>query len=134
SGKPRLVDVAAIDEGKPLQFDTEDDDEKQPADKGRQRVADVGEDRGDLIEDRVLPDGGENADRDGDQQREDEGGTENDQGGRQTLPDEGADIGAGLEGGPPLTGGHALRPLGVLDGEGIGETKLFADVGLDLLG
>ena len=49
-------------------------------------------------------------------------------------PDEGAHVGARLEGGAPLAGGHRLGPLGVLDGQGVGEAELLADIRFDLLG
>ena len=61
------LDVGGVDERQPVQRDRKQQDEQQAGEEGRQRKADEGERVGDLVEDRIGPRRGIDADRDRDQ-------------------------------------------------------------------
>ena len=123
------AEIRAVDERQPVQIDAEHQDEEQPGEERRQREADERQRAGDLIEDRVGPRGGKDADRNGDQDRQDLRRADDEQRRRQPLQDQLVDVHAADEREAPVALRHRRDPAHVAHRHRVIEPELGAQSG-----
>ncbi len=106
-------DIDAIDERQPAEIDAEDQDQQQPGEECRQRKADKGKRVGDLVEDRIGPHRGIDADRQRDRQRQNLRRADHEQRRRDALQDQLVDVDAACERKAPVAVQHRDQPVQV---------------------
>ena len=122
--KPVALMSERVDERQPVQRDRKQQDEQQAGEEGRQREADKGERVGDLVEDRIGPRRGIDADRDRDRQRQQLRRADHIERRRQALQDQRVDVHPADKGKAPVAVQHRRDPVQVTQVDRIVEAEL----------
>src|SRR3972149_5938078 len=122
----RGVEVGAVDEGQPVELDAEDQDEDEPREERGQGEADEGERRGDLVEERVGAERGEDADRQRDQDAEELRRAEDPERRAEAVQEEGVDVDPADEREAPVAPQHRDEPARVADEHRVVQAELLA--------
>ncbi len=103
--------IDAIDERQPAEIDAEDQDQQQAGEERRQRKADKGKGVGDLVEDRIGPHRGIDADRKCHRQCQELRRADHEQRGWNALQDQFVDVDAAGERKTPVAVQHRDQPV-----------------------